>query len=483
MKIKTLIGVATLGAGHSLILGSLANQAHLGVNNDIAKFGLLNLASQEAIDEMKLAYENLGDSEGYIHPIYRGLSETIVRKAWDPIDFSESGVLKASMPLIIGQTVFTNHASYIGNEVGSVKDAFWEKGYEVNGFKIPAGFNLHMKIDAKSNPKLARGIEMDPPSVHSNSVTVNFAWQQSHPKMDYHEFRNKVGTIGSDGKLIRRVVTEINNYFETSLVSHGADPFAQKVGTDGKIVNPKLAHQRDSFSEEIGKSDNFFFFSFKEKESFSATDTTALREETIPATDNNNENNTDMKLNKKLALALAALIGYSFSEAQASLSDEQFEADVDSADLLAKLGEKTDDLSALVTSAANSAALQEQVNNLTTEVATLTSEKTNWTAEKSTLDTFKATLLSEALSFHTLLNNNSADANIKATLEAADIKTLQAFHTTFKGQVENAFPTTCQDCGGTSVSRASAKADDEGDKGTKSFSHEDVRQRILDKRN
>lgn len=464
MKKRT--GIVTLASGHSLILGSLNQNDKLGINNDLANFGLFNLAPDESIAEYASLAASLGDEEGqeFIRPIYRGLSETIVRRSFDPIDFSQPGVLKASMPLIVGQTVYTNHFAYVGNEVGSVENAMWENSYEVNGIRIPAGFNLQMKIDAKSHPKLARGILMDPPSVHSNSVTVNFAWEQSHPKMDYHEFRNKVGSIGADGKLIRRIATEINAYFETSFVSHGADPYAQKVGKDGKIVNPGLAQRRDSFSEELSPSSNFHFFSFKEKESFSVTDTTPLSEEpTIPNNDNNKQDNKNkVIMNKKLALALALLAGYTFADNDASLSDEQFEQDVDTKGLMEAL-EKAD-LAALAANAARTSELETQLSALTEEKTGLEGQVAQLTQDAAEIPAYKAQILNETLGFHTTVNNGTPDEAIKKTLEGADLKTLQAFHATFKGQMENAFPTCCQDCGSDNVARNSASGE-EGEQG------------------
>ena len=51
--------------------------------------------------------------------------------------------------------------------------------------------------------------------------------------------------------MIRKVVTEVVRYLETSLVSHGADSFAQKIGEDGKIINPEFAKRTwTSFGEE-----------------------------------------------------------------------------------------------------------------------------------------------------------------------------------------------------------------------------------------
>lgn len=467
MSKKTYIGEVKLASGHSLILNTLRNRESFQVHNDLGAFGLLNLGADDIMETYAQLAEQFGDGEGevdlknlpaIINPIYRGLSEVIVRKHFDPIDFSEPGVLKASMHKMKGQSVYTNHFAYVGNEVGSVKDVLWEKSYEVNGIKIPAGFNLHMNIDAASNPKLARGILMDPPAIHSNSVTVTFAWEQSHPKMEYNDFRSKVGTIGTDGKLIRRVATEVNNYFETSLVSHGADPYAKQI-RNNKIVTPEMSQTRDSFSIELGKSENFHFFSYKDQESFSVS-ATATDEDTIPpVTNNNNDNKTSFVMNKNLAILLAALVGFSFEENVASLSDDDFSKDPKNVEgLLSALEANAEALKAFP-------GLQAQITTLTDEKTALETKVTELEAnsgsnpDQASLAAYKAGILQEALSYHKILNGDKAEPTIQATLEGADLKTLQAFHQTFKTQLDNTFPQRCQDCDGTNITRASAQAE------------------------
>lgn len=483
MSKKTYKGEVKLASGHSLILNTLRNTEKFQVNNDFGAFGLLNLGADDIMETYAQLSEQFGDGGGevdlknlpaIINPIYRGLSEVIVRKNFDPIDFSEPGVLKASMHKMKGQTVYTNHFAYVGNEVGSVKDVLWEKSYEVDGIKIPAGFNLHMSIDAASNPKLARGILLDPPSIHSNSVTVTFAWEQSHPKMEYHEFRGKVGTIGPDGKLIRRVVTEVTNYFETSLVSHGADPYAKQI-RGGKIVTPEMSQTRDSFSLELGKTENFHFFSYKDSASFS--DEVSL-EGTIPATlINNNDNKTQLSMNKELAILLAALVGYSFAENVASLSDDDFSKDPANVEgLLTALSDGAEKLKAFPGISAQVEALTSEKATLETEKQTLTDENANLKAaqvnpDAASLAAYKAGLLAETLGYHTVINKNEVDENIKSTLEASSLEALKSFNSVFKAQMEKDFPNCCQSCGSQEVSRGAAKADDNKETFSKDKEH------------
>ena len=133
-------------------------------------------------------YPNLDKSEltpkdeEFIEPMFRLLSETIVSKNWNPTDFGQNGVLKASMKLLLGQTVNCDHETNIGNAIGAVSQVMWQESYKDGSFTIPAGINGILKIDGKANPRIARGILMEPPSIHSNSVTVQFKWDKSHPE-------------------------------------------------------------------------------------------------------------------------------------------------------------------------------------------------------------------------------------------------------------------------------------------------------------
>ena len=75
-------------------------------------------------------YPNLDKSEltpkdeEFIEPMFRLLSETIVSKNWNPTDFGQNGVLKASMKMLLGQTVNCDHETNIGNAIGAVSHGF-----------------------------------------------------------------------------------------------------------------------------------------------------------------------------------------------------------------------------------------------------------------------------------------------------------------------------------------------------------------------
>src|ERR1700756_1398821 len=115
-KIKTHVGTVILGSGHSLIIGhgpaitqlERLKYSEADAKKRIEQFGLFNISSpnnSQYYPDVKP--EDLTPKpEDYIRPIFRGLSETIVRKSYDPIDFSQKGVLQASIDKIVGQTVY-----------------------------------------------------------------------------------------------------------------------------------------------------------------------------------------------------------------------------------------------------------------------------------------------------------------------------------------------------------------------------------------
>ena len=480
-------GSVRLGAGHSLIVGHGPKLSKMEFKSEkldkgIASLGLFNLATPDSISFYKdVTAEDLSPKdEDFIKPVFRGLSEVIVRKNYDPIDFAhETGVLQASMGMIVAQSVYSNHEAFVGNEKGVVSQAFWDKGYKADGVNVPAGFNMEFLIDGKVHTKLARELMAPIPIVHSNSVTVNFGWKQSHPKMSFEEFRGKVATYDDKGELIRRIVTEIYGYHETSLVAHGADPYAQMV-KDGKIVNPKYAHARDSFAEAKHQTT---FFAFDWKDSFS--------EFTIPAAPKDKEDDEETQLDnqmkkfpKHLVLLLAALAGVSLSATDTAMTEEDFLEKFDydkfadqleeqkAIDTLTSLNEEDDDedddeedkegLSAQVTK------LEGEKAALETKVADL--EKNG---DAAALTAHKAEVLADVLKTAQLVDKKSAD-KLKDTYEGADLKTLKAFQTSLHSQLEAKFPVSCKKCGSQEVNRATATEDDEEGKDQKGLSHEEI---------
>lgn len=409
-------------------------------------------------------YPNLDKSEltpkdeEFIEPMFRLLSETIVSKNWNPTDFGQNGVLKASMKMLLGQTVNCDHETNIGNAIGAVSQVMWQESYKDGSFTIPAGINGILKIDGKANPRIARGILMEPPSIHSNSVTVQFKWDKSHPQMEDNEFYQKLGTYDSKGVMVRRMVTEIVRYLETSLVSHGADSFAQKIGSDGKIINPTFAKRTWASYEEYrdDKSKQYFFTDYKsDLSSFQENDTRDSFNDNDAKDNHSNENNMN-----EFEKFLESLFGDNMLtlEEGKEMNQETVVACIQN-----------------LVSSRNT--LQTSVDNLTTEKTSLTEQISNLNAEVANLKEMAtvgknhiASLRENAVETYKKLMGENADETIVTMLnaETTGITTLVSLTKDYQARLEEKFPLTCSKCGSKDVNRASSIAEDdtEGKTGT-----------------
>lgn len=404
-------------------------------------------------------YPNLDKSEltpkdeEFIQPMFRLLSATIVSKNWNPTDFGQNGVLKASMKLLLGQTVNCDHETNIGNAIGAVSQVMWQEAYKDGNFVIPAGINGILKIDGKANPRIARGILMEPPSIHSNSVTVQFKWDKSHPDMENEDFYHKLGTYDSKGVMIRRVVTEIVRYLETSLVSHGADSFAQKIGSDGKIVNPTFAKRTWASYKEYDddKSKQYFFTDYK-------TDYQSFQENNDTQGSFNDNNNEGIHLNENKMDELKLFIESLFKGDGMLILEEGKEVTKEYV---------IDNIKTLV---ASKSSFEEKVNNLTTEKASLEEKISNLNTEVSNLKEMAqvgkdhiASLRENAVSTYKKLMGDKSDETIVNMLnaETTGIITLKSLTKDYQTRLEEKFPMTCTKCGSSDISRASSKKEDD----------------------
>lgn len=404
-------------------------------------------------------YPNLDKSEltpkdeEFIEPMFRLLSETIVSKNWNPTDFGQNGVLKASMKMLLGQTVNCDHETNIGNAIGAVSQVMWQESYKDGSFTIPAGINGILKIDGKANPRIARGILMEPPSIHSNSVTVQFKWDKSHPQMEDNEFYQKLGTYDSKGVMVRRIVTEIVRYLETSLVSHGADSFAQKIGSDGKIINPTFAKRTWASYEEYrdDKSKQYFFTDYK-------SDLTSYQEkDDTQGSFNDNDAKDNQSTEKNSMNELQKFLESLFGDNLLTLEEGK------------EMNQET--VVACIQSLVSSRnELQTSVDNLTTEKNSLTEQVTNLNAEVANLKEMAtvgknhiASLREDAVATYKKLMGDNADETIVTMLnaETTGITTLVSLTKDYQARLEEKFPLTCSKCGSKDVNRASSVTEDD----------------------
>lgn len=446
-----------IGSGHTIMAGFLPKGVEPQTFSE--NFYKWNHVSQESVEKLGLFGSDIDyntyypgltkedltpNSEEFIEPVFRLLSSTIVSKNWNPTDFGQPGVLKASMKLLLGQTVNCDHSTDIGNAIGSVSQVMWQEAYKDGNFVIPAGINGVLKIDGKANPRIARGILMDPPSIHSNSVTVQFKWDKSHPGMDDRDFWDKLGTYDEKGNMIRKVVTEVVRYLETSLVSHGADSFAQKIGEDGKIINPEFAKRTwTSFAEyQEDTKKAYYFTDFKD-------DFKSFQESNDTPENNINPLNTNKK---ESTMTLAEFLESLYGDNMLSLAEGQEKTAEVALQMVKDLVHGKNDL-------------QAKVDNLTTEKNTLAEQVSNKEAEIANLTAMAtvgknhiASLRETTVANYKKLKGDAADKTIITMLnaETTGLQTLISLNKDYQAQLDEKFPLTCSHCGSHGISRGSS---------------------------
>lgn len=448
-----------IGQGHTIMAGFIPKQVEPQQFSE--NFYKWNKVSRESVQKFGLFssdidyntyYPNLTaddlkpNAEEFIEPMFRLLSATIVSKNWNPTDFSQPGVLKNSMKYLLGQTVNCDHSTDVGNAIGSVSQVMWQEAYKDGNFVIPAGINGVLKIDGKANPRIARGILMNPPSIHSNSVTVQFRWEKSHPDMDECDFYDKLGTYDEHGNMIRRIVTEVVRYLETSLVSHGADTFAQKIGEDGKIINPEFAKRTWSsyseYQEDTKKA--YYFTDFK-------SDIDSYQEENND-TPSNIINNSSEKVTKTMNKELREFLEKLFGDNMLSLSEGQ--------EITAEIA-----LSAVKNLVSSKSDLETKVANLTTEKASLSEQIANKDTQIANLNEMAtvgknhiASLRETTVANYKKLMGDAVDETIVTMLnaETTGLQTLISLNKDYSARLEEKFPLHCAKCGSHDISRASS---------------------------
>ena len=487
------IDTMILGGRHSVILPSKPTDisdeqlatfisAREMKKEDVESFGLFGGSNNFNTYYPDLKAEDLIPKDGdFVEPVYRLLSNCIVAKNSYPTEFP-ADVLKASMKLLVGQSVYPNHDDEVGNEVGAIKSVFWEEAHTQDGIPIPAGINGVLRIDAKSNPKIARGIMMDPPSIHSNSVTVMFAWKPSHEYENIYDFYDHIGTMHSDGTMVRRIVTEIEAYLETSLVPHGADVYAQLI-KNGKLNNAIYANRRyhgiqrnseknDITQEEIKNRVDYVDFKNVKKlstigdvislsDDFNNRNTTEIINETL-----NNQNTNNMKLIELLTPLILAL---GCQVDQLSMKEDDQESIKQG---IQKLIEKIN---------LNSTAFSDMEGKYNSLKEFEGSDVKSFIEIGKTHLTDVRTKTEES---YKKLVGEKVDPNIISLInnESTGLATLISLKDSYDQQLEKMFPMVCQDCHSTKVSRLSSVEELNGDSNNKPETIKDTIDGIVGKK-
>lgn len=411
---------------------------------DIGKFGLFEVSSPNFNTYFPdVSQEDLSPKdEDFVYPIYRALSSTLINK-YGPIDFgADKTLLQRTMGKLIGQSLYTNHEAVVGNELGVVLDVDWQESRKNNGINIPAGINARLKVDGKSNPKMARGMMMDPPSVHSTSVTVEFAWEPSHKNMEKDEFFEKLGSFDDDGKMIKRNVSDIRAYHELSFVAHGADPYAQKIDQAGNINNPNYASTSAGFSAEDYQSLGHYI-DFK--------DVTYYQIEGFNKSTNINNKPKSRKMDETLMKFLREQL-----ELSADATEEQI-----TQELQAKLPE-------FKTTGSSVTQLEDELTELKEKypegTVILSSEDEAKLAKFDEVNTIAETALTstrnECEKLYKLSVDNKVDDGILKLIKEANFDTIAILSKQYKQTVEAKFQATCEKCGSTEITRASSQTAD-----------------------
>lgn len=473
-KENTYIDKIILGGSHSLIIGHKPDKITLAQvakkmeieKQDISQNGFFDSSAPNFHTYYPdVTPEDLKpDPDTFIRPTFRALSEVVVHRKFNPIDFSKKGVIKASMNLLLNQTVNVDHETSVGNAIGAVAAVFFQDAYTTNGIKVPAGINVELLIDGKSHPNIARKIMMEPPAIHSDSVTVRFAWEPSHKFENIGEFLSKVGQFGKDGKLIRRIVTEILTYSELSLVGHGADPFAQVVKEDGKINNPEYAKSIESLSAQGLEKPRVYIFNYK-------TEVISLSKEGDDTSIPINKSQSTSKTMKEYLLKLAEQLGLK-SEDIKDLDEKELQEEINKALMSLQIKADTSDGAVIKLTEANQKfedeqtahkVLKEQVKDLDLEKLgkidfsklediTLEQLQENAKAGENAL----SMQLKEVERIYKLLKGDKTDDVILNGFKKADFKTLTSYIKEYAEQLDGKYPGKCNDCGGTNVARNSS---------------------------
>jgi hypothetical protein len=378
---------------------------------------------------------------------FRLLSATTVGKnSWKATDFSNEEVLKASIPLLEGRPAFIDHYNWSVTEaIGVVTNVRWEEAYtDKNGNKIPAGIVGDYVLDAKSYPEIVRKVigVLDaeppiPPMVNGSSVTVRYSFVKSHT-FEYAsdpewEFQRNLGKM-VDGTMVRRIVTEIAEYRESSLVNFPADEFARNrmassnsSGTASLSFNDEPENVRKAF-EETGSFDLFI-------------EPLELRED-LPT--------KEVESTPTTVQTLAITETAEFKALEQRFETLEAERKV----LEVQLSYLKQNELALQTSIKS---LKTEFDNATTQLSQVQASLTVAEAKAIIADSFIAEKREAVLKSYRL-SVEAEDEGMVALIQGADNEILETYAKTFGEQVENKFKATCKKCGSQEFTRQSSQS-------------------------
>lgn len=269
---------------------------------------------QPSLDGMGVPEDMKPKPEDFLYVPFRLLSATMVAAgSWRSTMFPAK-VLKKATNMLLKKGVFTDHDDRPKNWTGYVAKTQWQNPTQQNGQTIPGGINGLLAIDTtiERNRDIAKGIING--AVYSNSVGIQFTYKMSHDYDNVWDFREAVGTIHEDGRMVHMEVTQVIEIHETSLVYLGADPYAKRIGNDGLInvdnggvyegldkntaqLSFKKEYETNKFNISCGLNKNVLFLTGKKDSTNSATNQT-----------------TDINMKENIVAALLTKFGVSSVE-------------------------------------------------------------------------------------------------------------------------------------------------------------------------
>ena len=388
----------------------------------------LNLKFEQATP----ALAHVPQQGDYVYIPFRCLSLAIVGSGtWKATDFSQGNVLKNGLPLLENIPAYLNHDTWgVDNAIGVIQNPRWEESYvNEKGETVPAGIVIDFVIDTKLHGDLVRKLlgapdanPPVPPTLSSCSVGIKFEWTPSHDfgsdDAARWRFEDAIGTM-LDGREVCRVVTNIKEFREVSIVSFGADKHAKtRVGMQKFSAEPEDA--RTAYKEQ-----QFYTIAM----GFSAED----KKPTAPAANNNTPSELEFKALQDTVQLLEAQLKTAQALSRASEIHAQKLAEMNKA--------------ANQTAAELSAKLQEaQKRGDELKLAATIGE------------TYMLELQADTHRLNALVNGDEAKATEK-TIEEADYATLKALHQQYQSLAEQKHPVTCQKCGGTHSRQSSTPPD------------------------
>jgi len=343
----------------------------------------------QAADETKKEGEKPlpPNPDDYVQKDFRLLSAIIIPGARFPIDYTRPGVLESAVHKF-RRTLFTDHWHWLNDCVGSVRFPRW------NASSKPPGVDgtLFVLREAASDRKRDIAKLVGDGHIDRCSVTIVFAWEQSHLDMKEKEFWLRIGETDEKGELIRIIVTEVIDIYEVSLVYFGAD-------------NTAGGHDLDEVQYSADDS--------PEMESAQC-----LQDET-----SNKTKEVTNVMKEKFEAIKAKLAGY---------LGKVFETEL----------EVVQGVEQLI----------EEVAALKTEKTALETQVTGLTKSKGFLDKLTEELRAAVIRLATAFGNGKLDAHEEDLYKQAPYEKLESY----KAALENKVPLKCENCGHTVISRRSS---------------------------